>query len=65
MRVLLDTNIVLDIMLRRAPWVIDGEVIWEANQRGHLLAAITASSFTDIYYITQRLVGREQARRSL
>ena len=36
MRVLLDTNVVLDIMLRRAPWLADAEAIWDSNQRGHL-----------------------------
>ena len=62
MRALLDTNVVLDVLLRRAPWLAQAEPLWEASQAGALESCISASSLTDIYYISRRLVGREKAR---
>ena len=32
-RVLLDTNVVLDALLERAPWVVEARAIWEAHLR--------------------------------
>lgn len=34
MRVLLDTNVVLDVLLNRQPWVKDASAIWQANDDG-------------------------------
>jgi predicted nucleic acid-binding protein len=63
MKVLLDTNVVLDLLLERDPWRIEAVAIAQAGADGRLQAYVTASSLTDIYYISRRLVGAEQARR--
>ncbi|CAN5819174.1 PIN domain-containing protein [soil metagenome] len=62
MRVLRDTNVVLEILLRRGPWLAVAEAIRQAGQEVRLIGYITASALTDIYYIGRRLVGREAAR---
>lgn len=54
MRVLLDTNIVLDVLLDRAPFVVDSSAIWEACDAGRLTGCIPASALTDIFYIARR-----------
>jgi predicted nucleic acid-binding protein len=63
LRVLLDTNVVLDVLLRRSPWLTEAESIWQASQDGRLETCITASALIDIYYITRKLVGGTQARQ--
>lgn len=62
MRVLLDTNVILDALLQRAPWVVQANSIWQASQLGRLEAAMTASALTDVYYIARRHSGATQAR---
>jgi predicted nucleic acid-binding protein len=45
-RVLLDTNVVLDALLDRAPWNEEATAIFEANRLDRIAAHITASSLT-------------------
>ena len=63
MRVLLDTNVVLDVLLRRGEWLSDAETIWQAGIDGRLICCMTASSLTDIYYIARRLASVSTARQ--
>ena len=63
MKVLLDTNVVLDLLLERDPWRVDAEAIAQASSDGRLQSHVSASTITDIFYIGRRLVGTEQARR--
>jgi predicted nucleic acid-binding protein len=49
MKVLLDTNVILDLVLRRAPWVIAAERIWEAHRLQQIEACVFASALTDIF----------------
>jgi predicted nucleic acid-binding protein len=64
-RILLDTNVILDILLQRAPWVATAAVVWQAAIGGRLNACVTASSFTDIFYIARKLVGPPAARAAV
>ena len=65
MRVLLDTNVVLDVLLERGEWLTEASVIWQASAEGRLEGCVTASSLTDIYYISRRLKGKETARQAI
>ncbi|MGZ3582957.1 MAG: PIN domain-containing protein [Ktedonobacterales bacterium] len=56
-RVLLDTNVVLDWLLDRAPWADEALPLWQARDTGRLIAYIPASVLTDIFYIARRQVG--------
>src|SRR5260221_6366783 len=62
MRVLLDTNIVLDVLLARQPWLDDAKTIWQAHVDGRIVCCITATTVTNIFYIAKRMVGIERAR---
>jgi predicted nucleic acid-binding protein len=62
MKVLLDVNVVLDVLLQRQPWLNDAQSIWDAAVHGHLDCCLAASSLTDIYYISRKLVGPVQAK---
>lgn len=65
MKVLLDTNVVLDVLLQRGEWAAAAQAVWDASDAGRLESCVSASSLTDIYYITRRLVGRREARKAL
>ncbi|MCY3722093.1 MAG: PIN domain-containing protein [Candidatus Poribacteria bacterium] len=63
--VLLDTNVILDVLLDRTPWSTDAVVLWQAKLDGQFTAYVTATSLTDIFYITRRYAGREKAWQSV
>jgi predicted nucleic acid-binding protein len=60
-RVLLDTNVVLDALLDRDPWVVQAKTIWAAHLNNRIAAHITATSLTDIFYLSRRLIDRKRA----
>jgi len=63
MRVLLDTNVVLDVLLERGEWLADADIIWQVSRAGRVWSYVSASSVTDLYYISRKLAGRDKARR--
>jgi len=62
MKVLLDVNVVLDVVLQRQEWLAEAQAIWDGAEAGTLECCLPSSSVTDIFYITRRIVGREKAR---
>lgn len=60
-RVLLDTNIILDIALQRMPFFKHAAKIFDLIDLGEVQAHITASTVTDIYYISKKEIGHEMA----
>jgi len=64
-RVLLDTNVILDVLLNREPWVTDAASLWRLCSEGTIAGHISASSFTDIYYIARRQTDRTRAKTAL
>ena len=65
MRVLLDTNVVLDVLLKREPWVSDSAAAWRASDEGRIIGHITATTLTDIFYVARRLTGLDVARQAV
>jgi predicted nucleic acid-binding protein len=61
MRVLFDTNVVLDVLFERHPWFRDSQALWAAHLGGRITAYLAASTITDIFYIARRATGRQQA----
>lgn len=62
MRVLLDTNVLLDSLLQRAPWHFEADEILRQAQPGVLELSVAALSLANLFYIGRRIVGTEQAR---
>jgi predicted nucleic acid-binding protein len=65
MRVLLDTNVVLDVLLSREPWLADASALWQATDEGRLAGFITATTVTDIFYVARRTVDLAHARQAV
>ena len=65
MHILFDINVVLDVLLKRKPWVTEAVAVWRANDEGQIVGYISASAMTDIFYIARRLAGLEIARTTI
>jgi predicted nucleic acid-binding protein len=65
MRILVDTNVILDVLLNRDPWVAQSSAVWQANDEGQIVGHIAACAVTDIFYITRRLTTLETAREAV
>jgi predicted nucleic acid-binding protein len=53
-RVLIDTNIVLDYLLEREPFLQDAEGLFQAIGSEQVVGYVTATTLTDIFYIARR-----------
>lgn len=59
MKVLVDTNIILDVLLDREPFAEDATRIFELIETGTIRGFIAATTITNIFYILRKLLGRE------
>jgi predicted nucleic acid-binding protein len=65
-RVLIDTNITLDFLLRREPFFQDAELIFQAIDAGQVIGYVTATTLTDIFYISRKHTRSvDQARQAV
>lgn len=66
MKVLVDTNIVLDFLLQREPFFQDAELLFQAIDAGEIVGYVTATTLTDIFYISRRHTrSTEKARQAV
>ncbi len=54
MRVLIDTNIILDYLLERDLFLQDAEALFDAIDSSKVIGYVTAKTLTDIFYIARR-----------
>ncbi|MDX2272785.1 MAG: PIN domain-containing protein [Cyanobacteriota bacterium] len=62
MRVLIDTNVVLDFLQEREPFVKNAARLFERIDAGEIEGFIAATTITNIYYIVRRAAGRAVAQ---
>jgi predicted nucleic acid-binding protein len=65
MHVLFDTNVLLDVLLNRDPWVTQSSAAWQASDEAQIVGHITACTVADIFYIARRLTTLETARAAV
>lgn len=63
MRVLFDTNVVLDLLLDRPPWSATAAELLARVEGGSLDGYLGATTLTTIYYLATKTVGAEAARQ--
>ncbi len=61
-RLLLDTNILLDVLLRRLPWQAEAEAILEAFRSGQLVVVVSPLTIANAFYVGRRSVGTVATR---
>ena len=60
MKVLIDTNVILDVLAKRPPFYSHAEKIFFLAAEEKIEALITASSVTDIYYLIRKNLGSSE-----
>jgi predicted nucleic acid-binding protein len=54
MKILVDTNVVLDVLLKRSPFYQDSFKIFQLVDQGRIYGCLSASSITDIFYLLSK-----------
>jgi predicted nucleic acid-binding protein len=62
MKILVDTNIVLDWVLEREPFVTDAEAVIQAIKTKQVKGYLTATTVTDVFYIARKPKGAVSAK---
>ena len=57
MRLMIDTNILLDVLLDREPWNKQAKAVLSLCENRQVQGFVSASAVTDIFYITRRALG--------
>ena len=63
MRILLDTNLILDVLLDRPSHVEASAAIWSAVETGNAEGLLAAHAVTTIYYLLQKEMPPAKAKR--
>ncbi|ODS31599.1 MAG: PIN domain protein [Candidatus Scalindua rubra] len=62
MKILFDTNVVLDLMLDRKPFSTVSAQLFSKVESGDIVGFISATTVTTIYYLATKVVGTQQAK---
>ena len=54
MRILIDTNVILDVLLKRSPFYETAIEVLKLSARDDIQEFVSASAITDIYYIAYK-----------
>ena len=65
MKLLIDTNVVLDVLLKREPFFKAAAEVLNLAQRSDVREYVSASAITDIYYIARRQMKDHAAVKDL
>ena len=65
LKILLDTNVILDVAQQIQPYYDESDQVLSLVEQGQLEGYISASSFSDIYYISRKTQGRDWSLRFL
>ncbi len=59
---LLDTNVVLDVLLKRPPFAQNSAAVFAAVETGRVRGVLGATSFTTIHYLVEKQLTTRAAR---
>ena len=65
MNVLIDTNVIVDVLLRREPLFEDSELVLLASDYNYINGYVSASAITDIFYVISKFFGDKSKARDL
>ena len=65
MKLIIDTNVVLDLLLNRAPFADAAAAVFTQIESGLLTACVCATTITTIHYLAHKTVGDRQARQHI
>ena len=65
MKILFDNNILIDLLAKRSPFVMDAEKLISAIGEGEIDGDITANTITNVYYVLRKYMPNMEVRNSL
>ena len=65
MKILVETNVLLDVLLDRREFYDDSAAIWSLAEQGRVAAFLAAVSLTNVYDIVRRLGDHRKAMRAV
>jgi predicted nucleic acid-binding protein len=65
MKILFDTNIILDLMLDRKPFSETAAKLISTVETGEVIGALGATTITTIHYLAVKTVGKEKALQEI
>ncbi len=65
MRILLDTNIVLDVLLQRQPWFDEAASVWQSCDAGRNVGFVSVVTVTNVYYFGRKVLGSRAALQAV
>lgn len=65
MKVVIDTNVILDTLARREPFFEQSQAAMQMVAEGAVIGAVTANSISDIYYILRKHLDGDSIRAAL
>jgi predicted nucleic acid-binding protein len=61
MRVLFDTNVILDVLLERYPFSEPATILLSKVEKGEITGLVCATTLTTIYYLVSKALNRNKA----
>jgi predicted nucleic acid-binding protein len=65
MKILIDTDVILDFFLNRQPFVTQAAALWQANRSGQFEGFVAAITPINLYYIGRKALGADQAKQAV
>jgi predicted nucleic acid-binding protein len=65
MKVLLDTNILLDVLAQREPFYADSARVWTLAETGKIAGFVSTLSLPNLFYLLRRGKGQKPARKTM
>jgi predicted nucleic acid-binding protein len=62
-KILLDTNVILDVWLAREPFWRDSAKLLGKIERGEIIGVICPTSITTLHYLGKKVLGEHKARK--
>ncbi|MDK2806423.1 MAG: hypothetical protein PWQ94_1587 [Thermoanaerobacterium sp.] len=65
MKILIDTNVILDVLLKREPFAEDAYAIFKMADEKTIMAYISAFAVTDIYYFINKNLNHDTCLKAI
>jgi len=65
MKVLIDTNVVLDVLINNSAFFAYSKKIFDMAEQKQITGFISASAITDIFYIAQKKLGKKAIKETI
>lgn len=63
MKILFDTNIVLDVLLARQPFLENSAKLFAKVEQGKIIGVLGATTITTLYYLISKQLGKKETKQ--